>query len=146
MSEPFLDYDLPPYLIAQEPLPERDQSRLLVLRRDTGTIAHHVFADLSDLLDPKDLLVLNDTRVLPARRRGHLSAGQGRGLSPARHACRVGTAARGGGRRDSLLQAARRPRRRGRHDYGARAGDRGNARETASGVVGRNKPLRLPAL
>src|SRR5262245_38972212 len=61
------DYDLPAHLIAQEPCPQRDQARLLVLRRGDGTIAHHVFADLPDLLDPGDLLVLNDTRVLPAR-------------------------------------------------------------------------------
>jgi len=64
------DYDLPPHLIAQQPLAERDQSRLLVLRRDSGSLIHRVFADLPDLLDPNDLLVLNDTRVLPARLRG----------------------------------------------------------------------------
>lgn len=63
----FLDYDLPPHLIAQEPCPERDQSRLLVVNRSEPTLAHHVFADLPDLLRPDDLLVLNDTRVLPAR-------------------------------------------------------------------------------
>src|SRR5271157_5410249 len=65
-----LDYDLPPHLIAQAPLAERDQSRLLVVRRHDATLAHHTFADLPDLLEPKDLLVLNDTRVLPARLRG----------------------------------------------------------------------------
>jgi S-adenosylmethionine:tRNA ribosyltransferase-isomerase len=70
MSSDFFDYDLPPELIAQEPLPERDQSRLLVLGRKTDELAHHVFTELPDLLDPKDLLVLNDTRVLPARLRG----------------------------------------------------------------------------
>jgi S-adenosylmethionine:tRNA ribosyltransferase-isomerase len=64
------DYDLPPHLIAQEPLAERDHSRLLVVRRDRGSLAHHTFTDLPDLLDPRDLLVLNDTRVLPARLRG----------------------------------------------------------------------------
>jgi len=61
------DYDLPPRLIAQEPLAERDQSRLLVVRRDGSPFAHHVFGDLPSLLNPGDLLVLNDTRVLPAR-------------------------------------------------------------------------------
>jgi S-adenosylmethionine:tRNA ribosyltransferase-isomerase len=65
-----LDYQLPPHLIAQEPLQERDQSRLMVLKRDGKSITHHVFADLPDLLDSKDLLVLNDTKVLPARLRG----------------------------------------------------------------------------
>lgn len=64
---PFLDYTLPPHLIAQEPAADRDQSRLLVLRRRDGALAHHRFADLPELLDPGDLLVLNDTRVVPAR-------------------------------------------------------------------------------
>jgi S-adenosylmethionine:tRNA ribosyltransferase-isomerase len=63
----FFDYDLPPHLIAQHPLAERDQSRLLVVRRQNGSLEHRIFADLPDLLDPADLLVLNDTRVLPAR-------------------------------------------------------------------------------
>src|SRR5919201_466287 len=64
---PFLDYDLPPHLIAQEPCPERDRSRLLVVRRRGGTLEHRQFLDLPDLLAPGDLVVLNDTRVLPAR-------------------------------------------------------------------------------
>src|SRR5262249_37783578 len=51
----------------QEPCPERDRSRLLVVRRSDGTLAHHVFRDLVELLAPGDLLVLNDTRVVPAR-------------------------------------------------------------------------------
>src|SRR5436309_772675 len=62
-----LDYPLPEHLIAQEPAVPRDASRLLVLRRADGTLAHHVFRDLPDLLSPGDLLILNDTRVLPAR-------------------------------------------------------------------------------
>jgi S-adenosylmethionine:tRNA ribosyltransferase-isomerase len=66
----FFDYELPADRIAQEPLAERDQARLLVLRRATGELTHHTFADLLNLLDAKDLLVLNDTRVLPARLRG----------------------------------------------------------------------------
>ena len=60
-------YDLPPELIAAQPLPERDASRLLVLRRPTGEIAHRAFRDLPDLLRPHDLLVLNETKVVPAR-------------------------------------------------------------------------------
>jgi S-adenosylmethionine:tRNA ribosyltransferase-isomerase len=62
-----LDYDLPPHLIAQEPAPRRDGSRLLVADRAHGSLTDHHFHDLPDLLRPGDLLVLNDTRVLPAR-------------------------------------------------------------------------------
>jgi S-adenosylmethionine:tRNA ribosyltransferase-isomerase len=72
------DYDLPQELIAQEALPQRDQARLLVLRRRAGTLAHqHVF-DLPALLEPGDLLVFNDTRVLPARLVGRRARTQGR--------------------------------------------------------------------
>lgn len=67
MSPDLLDYELPPRLIAQEPAPDRDAARLLVVDRSTGTLAHRHFRDLPDLLSPADLLVLNDTRVLPAR-------------------------------------------------------------------------------
>jgi S-adenosylmethionine:tRNA ribosyltransferase-isomerase len=67
MRSDLFDYDLPPQLIAQEPAPERDRSRLMVVRRDAGTIEHHIFADLPDLLARGDLLILNDTRVIPAR-------------------------------------------------------------------------------
>src|SRR5438552_13185974 len=61
------EYDLPEHLIAPQPVAERDQSRLLVVRRSTGAIEHHVFQDLPELLKPGDLLVLNDTRVVAAR-------------------------------------------------------------------------------
>jgi S-adenosylmethionine:tRNA ribosyltransferase-isomerase len=61
------DYDLPPHLIAQHPAPQRDQSRLLVLQRGGPVVAHHLFIDLADLLNPGDLLILNDTRVMAAR-------------------------------------------------------------------------------
>jgi S-adenosylmethionine:tRNA ribosyltransferase-isomerase len=63
----FLDYDLPEHLIAQTPAEPRDSSRLMVLRRESGTIEHHIFRDLPNLLAPNDLLVMNDTRVIPAR-------------------------------------------------------------------------------
>lgn len=63
----FLDYDLPAASIAQEPVSPRDSSRLLVIRRATGSLSHHHFRDLPDLLNPGDLVVLNTTRVLPAR-------------------------------------------------------------------------------
>ena len=73
------DYDLPPELIAQEPLPERDASRLLVLDRVTGAVRHRAFRDLPDLLHPGDLLVVNRSRVFPARllgRRAHGGAAE----------------------------------------------------------------------
>jgi S-adenosylmethionine:tRNA ribosyltransferase-isomerase len=64
------DFELPPELIAQTPAPRRDQSRLLVLRRDTGEITHRRFPDLRTFLSPGDVVVLNDSRVLPARLHG----------------------------------------------------------------------------
>src|SRR5688572_27989117 len=67
MIPELLDYELPPHLIAQEPAAERDASRLLVVDRSTRALTHHHFADIVELLNPGDLLVLNDTRVLPAR-------------------------------------------------------------------------------
>ncbi|MCH4518980.1 tRNA preQ1(34) S-adenosylmethionine ribosyltransferase-isomerase QueA [Staphylococcus haemolyticus] len=61
------DYDLPESLIAQTPLKDRDQSRLLVLGRHSGNIEHKHFKDVIDYLETGDTLVLNDTRVMPAR-------------------------------------------------------------------------------
>src|ERR1700749_4237370 len=63
----FFDYTLPEHLIAQHPAAERDAAKLLVVRRAARSIHHHVFRDLPDLLAPGDLVVLNDTKVLPAR-------------------------------------------------------------------------------
>ena len=62
------DYDLPRELIAQQPVEHRADSRMMVLRRDAQTIEHRQFRELKTFLQPGDLLVLNDTRVLPARR------------------------------------------------------------------------------
>ena len=62
------DYDLPRELIAQRPLRRREDSRMMVLHRAGQTIEHRQFRELKTLLQPGDLLVLNDTRVLPARR------------------------------------------------------------------------------
>jgi len=61
------DYDLPPDRIAQQPVRPRDRSRLMLLDRRTGRRTHHVFAELPALLTAGDLLVVNDTRVIPAR-------------------------------------------------------------------------------
>ena len=61
------DYDLPEELIAQTPLEKRDSSRLLVLDRETGEVDHKHFTDIIDYINPGDTLVLNDTKVIPAR-------------------------------------------------------------------------------
>ena len=60
-------YDLPQELIAQDPLSDRSSSRLMVLDRKDGCISHHVFRDVIDYLNPGDCLVINDTKVIPAR-------------------------------------------------------------------------------
>ncbi|MBV9215523.1 MAG: tRNA preQ1(34) S-adenosylmethionine ribosyltransferase-isomerase QueA [Acidobacteria bacterium] len=69
------DYNLPPGLIAQEPLAERSASRMLIVDRSTGRVSDRMFTDLPDLLSPKDLVVMNDTRVFPARLQGSLDTG-----------------------------------------------------------------------
>ena len=68
-------YDLPEELIAQTPLEKRDTSRLLVLDRQTGAVSHRHFYDIIDYLKPGDCLVMNDSRVLPARLLGHRPSG-----------------------------------------------------------------------
>lgn len=60
-------YDLPEELIAQTPIANRDQSRLLKMDRETGEISHHRFSEIAEYLQPGDVLVLNDSRVIPAR-------------------------------------------------------------------------------
>jgi S-adenosylmethionine:tRNA ribosyltransferase-isomerase len=71
------DYRLPPELIAQRPASLRDASRLLVVRRDTQTFEHRIFREIGEYLRPGDVLVVNDTRVLPARLRGRRVPGGG---------------------------------------------------------------------
>ena len=68
-------YDLPEELIAQTPLQQRDASRLMVLNKQTGEIAHKHFFDIVNYLRPGDCLVMNDSRVLPARLLGHRPTG-----------------------------------------------------------------------
>ncbi|MDQ0090007.1 S-adenosylmethionine:tRNA ribosyltransferase-isomerase [Paenibacillus anaericanus] len=67
MNVDLYDFHLPEELIAQTPLVERSASRLLTLNKEDGSIKHHVFTDILDYLCPGDTLVLNDTRVIPAR-------------------------------------------------------------------------------
>ncbi|WP_456067463.1 tRNA preQ1(34) S-adenosylmethionine ribosyltransferase-isomerase QueA [Eshraghiella crossota] len=64
------NYDLPEELIAQDPLDDRSSSRLMVLHKDTGRIEHKIFRDIIDYLNPGDCLVINDTKVIPARLMG----------------------------------------------------------------------------
>ena len=68
-------FDLPEELIAQTPLEKRDSSRLMCLDRVTGEVSHRVFTDLEELLRPGDCLVMNDSRVLPARLLGARESG-----------------------------------------------------------------------
>ena len=69
------DYDLPTDQIAQEPLPDRASSRLLVLERATGAISHRTFSDLVELIPSGDVLVVNTSRVIPARLHGKRDSG-----------------------------------------------------------------------
>ena len=63
-------FDLPEELIAQDPLEDRSSSKLLVLDKNTGEVEHHVFRDVLDYLEDGDCLVINDTKVIPARLMG----------------------------------------------------------------------------
>jgi S-adenosylmethionine:tRNA ribosyltransferase-isomerase len=69
------DFELPPDRIAQQPLDRRDASRLMVVRRESGTIEHRTFADIASLIEPRDVLVVNRTRVLRARLLGTRTSG-----------------------------------------------------------------------
>ena len=75
MNRNDFNFTLPQELIAQYPLPNRSDSRLLHYNRATGHHAHHVFSDLADFLEPGDLLVMNDSRVIPARLCGRKASG-----------------------------------------------------------------------
>src|SRR5436309_1882616 len=69
------DYSLPPNLIAQHPVEPRDAARLLVVDRSTGRLEHRVFRDLPEYLQPADVMVVNNTRVIPARLRARKPTG-----------------------------------------------------------------------
>lgn len=75
MNTADFDYELPPDRIAQTPIEPRDASRLLVLNRAAGTIEHRIFRDIGDYLKPDDLLVMNESRVIPARLRARKATG-----------------------------------------------------------------------
>ena len=72
------DYHLPPEYIAQTPLEPRDHSRLMVVSRAEGSIQHHHFFEIVDLLQEGDVLVFNDSRVIPARLIGHKAESEGK--------------------------------------------------------------------
>ena len=72
-------YDLPEELIAQDPLTDRSSSRLLTLDKNSGAFSHHVFRDIVDFLNPGDCLVINNTKVIPARLMGE-KEGTGAGI------------------------------------------------------------------
>jgi S-adenosylmethionine:tRNA ribosyltransferase-isomerase len=101
------DYHLPSELVAQQPLARRDASRLLVLQRKTGVITHAHFGDLAQWLDSNDLLVVNDTRVFPARLHGVKESG---------------------GRVELLLHHLPQPANNGANSVQARATHRGKVR------------------
>ncbi|MBW2602809.1 MAG: tRNA preQ1(34) S-adenosylmethionine ribosyltransferase-isomerase QueA [Deltaproteobacteria bacterium] len=69
------DYHLPEERVAQKPVEGRDRSRLLFMNRETGEVAHHKFLDIYDLLSPSDVLVINNTEVIPARLFGQKETG-----------------------------------------------------------------------
>lgn len=75
MNKQDFNFTLPPELIAQYPLENRTDSRLLTYSRRTGNIEHHAFNALAKFLEPGDLLVMNDSRVIPARLYGHKASG-----------------------------------------------------------------------
>ena len=68
------NYELPEELIAQTPIEKRDESRLMILDKNTGEIEHRIFKDIIDYLEPGDCLVRNNTRVIPARLYGKKDA------------------------------------------------------------------------
>ncbi|MCY1002597.1 tRNA preQ1(34) S-adenosylmethionine ribosyltransferase-isomerase QueA [Myxococcus sp. MISCRS1] len=105
MSSRLSDYDfeLPESQIAQAPLPQRDASRLMHVRRASGDVSHRQFSDVLELLGPGDLLVLNDARVIPARLLGQKAGSGGRvELLVVRPAASTLTSAALGGAPESL--------------------------------------------
>ncbi len=113
------DYHLPEHLVAQNPSRQRDRSRLLVMDRADGTITHHLFSDLEHILNPSDLLVINDTRVIPARLFGRKETGGKIEVLiidlPGR---RLQTASGESVICECLVRAAKAPRRGTRLDFG----------------------------
>ncbi len=112
------EYELPESLIAQRPAEKREQSRLLHLNRLTGAVSHHRFADITQMLAPSDLLVVNDTQVIPARLYGKKATGGKIELLIINYP--EAAAAREGGRFDCecLIRASKAPKPGTRLDFG----------------------------
>jgi len=102
------DYDLPKELIAQEPLKERDAARMLVINRASGSIEHRQFKDIVGYISDKDLLVLNDTKVLPARLIGRRKSS---GKAEVLLLKQLHTSIRADGLKEFVFQALLRPAR-----------------------------------
>lgn len=102
------DYELPESFIAQTPVEPRDSSRLMVLNRTTGSVEHRIFREIGDTLNPGDLLVVNQTRVIPARLPARKATGGKAEILLLRREsdtvweCLVGGKGLGGGKRLSL--------------------------------------------
>jgi S-adenosylmethionine:tRNA ribosyltransferase-isomerase len=105
MKTALFDYDLPRELIAQHPAEQRDRSRLLVLDRATGDLEHGIFADLPGHVGAGDVLVVNDTRVIPARLYGKRETGGRVAVLLVRRATEQGRAVDGGEVWEALLNA-----------------------------------------
>ncbi|MCG6892608.1 MAG: tRNA preQ1(34) S-adenosylmethionine ribosyltransferase-isomerase QueA [Desulfobacteraceae bacterium] len=113
------DFPLPEDRIAQHPHPERDRSRLMVLDRATGDLAHQRFDRLPELLRPQDVLVINDTQVVPARLTGRKDTGGRVEVLVLDYAGARGQALSGGTFvSDCLVRASKRPREGGRLFFG----------------------------
>lgn len=124
-------YDLPQGLIAQEPADRREESRLLLMRRGKESLSHHRFLDLPDLLAPGDILVINDTRVVPARLYGRKDTG---GRAEILVLDVEQNAAPGPSARRCLLKASKHPRIGARIDFGGGVSGTVKAIET-DGIV-----------
>jgi S-adenosylmethionine:tRNA ribosyltransferase-isomerase len=102
-------YQLPPHCIAQNPAEKRDHSRLLLLDRRDNSIRHQRFADLVDLIEPGDMLIVNDTKVFPARLLGRKETG-GKVEAFLLHYPLVVDEKKGVARAEALIKASKRPK------------------------------------
>ena len=112
------DYDLPSELIAQYPADRRNQSRLLRLEKNTGTVGHHRFDEISEMLAPTDALVVNNTAVVPARLIGKKTTGGRAEVLVLDYPGLLKTAAAGAAESECLVKASKTPKPGARIDFG----------------------------